>query len=110
VFFCFVCDLFLFEFSGVDFALGSVGPRWPDGGSHPRPVTLYVEYAGRGNEYSIIFIFQLFCEYIHLESVYIHVIYRVNQAEYGIHIRVIAPQDYVNILSTRRPVTPLCVN
>ena len=29
-------------------------------------------------------------------------IYRVNQAEYGIRIRVAAPQEYVNIYSTRR--------
>jgi len=28
----------------------------------------------------------------------------VNQAEYGIHIRVVAPQKYVNIYSTRRAV------
>jgi len=30
---------------------------------------------------------------------------RVNQAEYGIHILVIAPQEYVNIYSTRRVAT-----
>jgi len=28
--------------------------------------------------------------------------YRVDQAEYGIHILMIAPQEYVNIDSTRR--------
>jgi len=46
--------------------------------------------------------FSLFCEYIRLEYVRIHVIYRVNQAESVIHILVVAPQEYVNIYSTRR--------
>jgi len=32
-----------------------------------------------------------------------HVIYRVNQAEYVIQIFVVVPQEYVNIYSTRRP-------
>jgi len=36
--------------------------------------------------------FSLFCEYIHLEYARIHVIYRGNQAEYGIHTLVVAPQ------------------
>jgi len=63
---------------------------------------LHVEYAERGNEYGILFIFSLFCEYMHLEYVRIHVIYRVDQAEHGIHVLVIAPQEYVNIYSTRR--------
>jgi len=49
----------------------------------------------------------LFCEYIHLEYVHIHVIYRVNQAECVSHILVVAPQEYVNIYSTRRQQT-LC--
>jgi len=31
-----------------------------------------------------------------------HVIYRVNQAGYVIHILLVAPQEYVNIYSTRR--------
>ena len=43
-----------------------------------------------------------FCEYIHLEYVRIHIIYRVNQAEYVIHTIAVAPQEYVNIYSTRR--------
>jgi len=34
----------------------------------------------------------------------IYVIYRVNQAEYGIHILLVALQEYVNIYSTRRMV------
>jgi len=65
--------------------------------------SLYVDYAERGKEYDIPFILSLFCEYIHLESVRIPaIIYRVNQAEYVIHIRVVAPHEYVNTYSTRR--------
>jgi len=41
-----------------------------------------------------------------LEYVRIHVIYKVNQAEFGIHILVVASQEYVNIYSTRRMPTP----
>ena len=70
-------------------------------------MTLHVEYAERGKDYGILFIFSLSCEYIQFEHVRIHVIYRGNQAEYGIHILVVAPQEYVNTYSTRRPVT-LC--
>jgi len=40
--------------------------------------SLYVEYAEREKEYSILFIFSLYCEHIQLECVLIHVIYRVN--------------------------------
>jgi len=54
------------------------------------------------NEERILFIVCLFYEYIHLEYVRIHLIYRVNQAEHVIHIRVLAPQEYVNIYSTCR--------
>jgi len=64
--------------------------------------TLHVEYAERGKEYGILFILSLLCEYSHLEYVRIHVIYRVNQAEYIIYILVVAPQEYVNIYSTHR--------
>ena len=64
--------------------------------------SLHVEYAERGREYGILFIFSLVCEYIHLEHVRIHAICRDNQAGYGIHIIVVAPQEYVNIYSTRR--------
>jgi len=46
--------------------------------------------------------FGLFREYVHLEYVRIHVIYRVNQAEYGIHFCVVAPQENGNTYSTRR--------
>jgi len=35
-------------------------------------------------------------------NTYIFMLYRVNQAEYGLRIRVVAPQEYVNIDSTRR--------
>ena len=38
-----------------------------------------------------------------LEYERIRVIYRVNQAEYGIRILVVAPQEYANIYLTRRP-------
>jgi len=56
----------------------------------------------RGNEYGILFLVSLFCEFIHLDCERIHVIYRVNQAEYVIYILVIAAQGYVIIYSTRR--------
>ena len=66
---------------------------------------LHVEYAGGGRmKYGILFIFRLFYEYSDPEYVHIHVIYRVNQAEYGIHILVAASQEYVNTYSTRRAV------
>ena len=64
--------------------------------------SLHVEYAYRGNEYGILFIFSLFCEYRHLEYVRIHAIYRVNQVQYVIHALVVAPQECVNTYSTRR--------
>jgi len=69
-----------------------------------RLVRLYVEYVERGNEYGTLFIFSLFCEYIQLDYVRIHVIYRVHQAEHSIHIVVVASQEYVNIYLTRRRV------
>jgi len=69
-------------------------------------LTLHVEYAERGKQYGILFIFSLFCEYIHLEYIRIHAIYRVTQAEYVIHILVVAPQEYVSIYSTHRLLTP----
>jgi len=80
---------------------------------HPEPevfrvFTLHVEYAERGLEYGILFIFSLLCEYIHLEYVRIHGIYRVKQAEHVIHILVVAPQEYMNIYSTRRAVSLSC--
>jgi len=56
-----------------------------------RFLALHVEYAGGRIAYSISSIFSLFHEYTYLKYVRIHVIYRVNQAEYGIRIRVVAP-------------------
>jgi len=38
----------------------------------------------------------------YLEYVRVHVIYRVHQAEYVIHIRVAASEEYMNIYSTSR--------
>jgi len=43
-----------------------------------------------------------FCKYVHIEYVGIHVIYRIHQAEYVIHILVVASQECVNIYSTCR--------
>jgi len=54
-------------------------------------VPLHVEYAERGNEYGILFIFSLFCKYLYLKYVRIRVIYRVHQVECGIHALVVAP-------------------
>jgi len=59
-------------------------------------LTLHIEHAERGKQYGILFLFSLFCEYIHLEYVRIHVIYRVTRAEYVIRIRMAASQEYVN--------------
>jgi len=56
-------------------------------------------------KYGILFIFGLFHEYSNLEYVHIHGIYKVNQAENVVHILVVAPQEYVNIYSTRRLTT-----
>ena len=67
-------------------------------------VVLHVEYAERSIQYGILFRLSLFYEYINLEYVRIHDIYRVNQAEYVIRIRVAASQEEVNTYSTRRVV------
>ena len=61
-----------------------------------------LKYAERGKQYGILSIFSQFCEYTHLEYVRIHGMYRVNQAEYVIHMLVVAPKEYVNICSTPR--------
>jgi len=63
---------------------------------------LHVEYVEQRTKFGIRFIFSPFCEYIYFEYVRIYVIYRVNQAEYGIHVLLVAPQEYVNIYSTCR--------
>jgi len=52
--------------------------------------TLHIEYAERGNEHGILVKFCTFSECTRLEYVRVHVIYRVNQAEYVIHVRVVA--------------------
>jgi len=70
--------------------------------------TLHVEYAERIKVNGILFMFSPFCEYVHLEYVRIHVVYRVNQAEYVIHILMVAPQEYVNLYSTPRAPTRTC--
>jgi len=44
----------------------------------------------------------LFSEYLYLEYVRMHAIYRGKQPEYVIRVIVAAPQEYVNIYSTRR--------
>ena len=62
---------------------------------------LYVEYAEQRIKSGILFIFSLFHEYNNLEYVHIHVIYRVDQAEHVIRIRVATSQEYVNTYSTR---------
>jgi len=67
--------------------------------------TLHVEYKEREKEYGILFIFSLFCEYMHLESIRVHVIHRDSQAEYVIHILVVAPHEYVNIYFLTRSYT-----
>jgi len=46
----------------------------------------------------------LFREHIHVGCIRIHVMYRVNQAEYVSHMLVVAPQEYVSIYSTRRSI------
>jgi len=63
---------------------------------------LHVEYAERRRKYGILFLFSLCCEYSNLEYAHIHVIYRVNQTECVIRIRVAASQEYVNTYSTCR--------
>jgi len=57
---------------------------------------LHVEYAGERIKYGVLFRFGLFYECCNPAYVRIHGISRVYQAEYGIHIRVVAPQEYVN--------------
>jgi len=71
-------------------------------------VDLRVEYAEREKEYGILCIISLCCECIDLEYARIHVLYRIHQAEYVIHILVVAPQEYVNIYSTRRMMDGHC--
>jgi len=46
-------------------------------------------------QYGILFMLSLLGEYIMLEHVHMHVLYRVNQARYVICIPAAAPQEYV---------------
>jgi len=69
---------------------------------HLSYIFLHVEYAERRKKYGILFIFSLFREYIDIEYARVPVTYRVHQAEYIIHIRVAASQEYENTYSTRR--------
>jgi len=64
--------------------------------------SLYVEYARGRLKYGFLFRFSLFYEYSNLEYVHIHVIYRVDWAEYFIRVLVAAPQEYENTYSTCR--------
>jgi len=50
--------------------------------------------------------FGLFSEYIDLEYVPMHGMYRANQAGYSIRILVVVPQEYVDTDSTRRVAAP----
>ena len=68
----------------------------------PHLVALHVEYAGGRVKYGLLFRFSLFYEYSNLEYAHFHVIYKVDQAEYGIRILVDASQEYVNTYSTCR--------
>jgi len=66
---------------------------------------LHVEYAERGKEYGILFIFSLFCEYIYLEYTRNHVIHRVNQAEYATPIQHVGWVVYLSILSKSKSIS-----
>jgi len=73
------------------------------------PITLlynmfipHVEYAERGIINGILFIFSPFHKYSNLGYVPVYVIYRVNQADYGMRILVAACHEKVNTCSTRR--------
>jgi len=48
-------------------------------------LTLYIEYAEQRLKYGILFTFSPVYEYSNLECVHVHAIYKVDQAEYGIH-------------------------
>ena len=65
--------------------------------------SLHVEYAEHRLNSGILFIFSPVYEYSNLEYEHGPVEYRVHRAEYVIHIRVAASQEYVNIYSTCRP-------
>jgi len=58
-----------------------------------KPLTTHTTHEHRASNGAKTTTLNRFCEYIHLEHVRIHVIYRVNQAEYGILIRVLASRN-----------------
>ena len=64
-------------------------------------MSLHAEYSGGGVQYGVLFIFSPFYEYSSLEYEHIHIIYKVNQAEYVIRISVAASQKYVNMCLRR---------
>ena len=66
------------------------GERLADETKHGLSAYMFNTRRGR-IKYSLLFIFSLFYEYSNLEYVHIHVIYRVKQAEYVIHILLAAP-------------------
>jgi len=61
-----------------------------------------VEYAEGRIKYDLIFRFRPFYEYSNLEYEHLPVECGVHQAEYVIHTRVAASQEYVKTYSTRR--------
>jgi len=69
-------------------------------------IPLHVEYAERRIRYGILFVFSPIHEYSNLEYEHVVVLYRSHQAEYVIHIRVVASQEYVNTYSTYLGLTP----
>jgi len=60
----------------------------------------------RIQEYNTVFYsyFACFFEYINPEYVRVPVTYRVDQAEYGMHIRVAVSHENVNTYSTRSAI------
>ena len=72
-----------------------------------RLAVLHVEYAELLRKYSILFIFNLLCEYIDLAYVRVPVVSRVNQVKYGIPMLMAVSQEYVSTDLTRRLSVPL---
>jgi len=59
-------------------------------------------------KYGVRFIFGLFCEFSNLEPVWLPVMVRVHQAEYGIHILVAASQEYLKCIISRKQKACSC--
>ena len=67
-----------------------------------RPYHTWYKYAGGKNKLGYSIQIESLCyEYSNLEYVHVHVINRVNQAEFVTRIIVTASQEYVNTYSTR---------